>query len=97
MLEKELDTRWQAYLDSGRTLEDPILDAIRPTVLDPGERWWRDMYELIEQAGYRLRPRYRPGWRPSWEGTKEQHQDCEDGHAPFFWVNFLFCTQKIQR
>lgn len=42
------------------------------------EIWWRDRSELLEEHGYRLRPRLRPGWVPSWQGTDLNPTWCED-------------------
>jgi hypothetical protein len=39
--------------------------------LRTAEKWWRDHYELLEQHGYLLRPRYRPGWTPSQNSGKQ--------------------------
>jgi hypothetical protein len=43
------------------------------------ETWWVERQQVLERAGYMLRPRYRPGWKPSWEGTNKFYFHCEDG------------------
>lgn len=53
-------------------------------VTEPGairshEAWWVERQELLEQAGYMLRPRFRPGWKPSWAGSRKYHGRFEDG------------------
>ena len=42
------------------------------------EKWWKERYNLLENRGYRLRPRYQPGWTPSWVKTSLSKYDCED-------------------
>lgn len=43
------------------------------------ERWWRDQYRVIENDGYRLRPRYHPEWEPSWKTSGKPFFTMEDG------------------
>jgi hypothetical protein len=65
------------------------------TVLTPSERWWRDMCPALEQAGYKLRPRYQPGWRPSWQGKSQGSDDCEDASAPMSMVSTSLTRESI--
>ncbi|KAI0669460.1 kinase-like domain-containing protein [Trametes maxima] len=44
----------------------------------PSEFYWKDRFEFLERAGYRLRPRYHPEWKPSWTGTNIAPDFCED-------------------
>ena len=57
---------------------------VNSRITEPGairshEAWWVERQELLEQAGYMLRPRFRPGWKPSWAGTRKYHGRFEDG------------------
>ena len=45
-------------------LDDPIPGRLPGDIVKP-ERWWVERQEVLEQAGYMLRPRLRPGWQPS--------------------------------
>ncbi|KAF6751414.1 kinase-like domain-containing protein [Ephemerocybe angulata] len=47
-------------------LTDADLD---PKNLNPGELWWKDQYDWLQQAGYRLRSRFSPDWEPSWSSS----------------------------
>ena len=51
------------------------------SVLEPGELYWRDHYDWLQQRGYMLRPRYKPDWIPSWTGTNKLPLLCEDGQG----------------
>jgi hypothetical protein len=54
--------------------------AIRdPGTLFDRELWWRDHYQMLEDHGYRLRPRYRPDWVPSWKKSGKEFYTVEDG------------------
>jgi hypothetical protein len=53
----------------------------KPGEITSNEAWWVSRQEVLEQAGYMLRPRYRPGWTPSWAGTSKFYQDFEDGQT----------------
>ncbi|KAI0765735.1 kinase-like domain-containing protein [Trametes elegans] len=46
--------------------------------LSPGEQFWTDRQQYLQQRGYQLRPRYIPGWEPSWKGTNLNPTFCED-------------------
>ena len=47
--------------------------------LRDGELFWRDHYDWLKAAGYRLRPRFRPGWIPSWKRDPRKFPPaCED-------------------
>jgi hypothetical protein len=80
----------EAHLDERSDLPRPYNDlplSMKTEVLDKGERWWRDHYDLLEKAGYRLRIRYHPNWQPTWQLTDRRYEDCEDGApANSFWV-----------
>jgi hypothetical protein len=54
---------------------------IDPGAIGPHETWWVEHQQVLEQAGYMLRPRYRPGWKPSWDGTDKYHGKFEDGQT----------------
>ena len=41
-------------------LDDPI-PGRQPGGIGEHERWWVERQEILEQAGYMLRPRFRPG------------------------------------
>lgn len=43
------------------------------------EIWWAERQQILENAGYMLRPRYRPGWSPSWITTGKHYFNSEDG------------------
>lgn len=46
----------------------------------PGEIFWRDNYNWLDDCGYVLRSRYKPDWVPSWRATPGKwYIDCEDG------------------
>ena len=57
--------------------------------IDPVEAWWVERQEVLERAGYMLRPRYRPGWKPSWAGTNKEYSRCEDGQLQWVRVNLF--------
>lgn len=46
--------------------------------LYPGEIWWRDHQQWLDQCGLTLRPRVTPGWIPSWIGRNVSPYTCED-------------------
>ena len=46
--------------------------------LSESETWWRDHSHILEEHGYRLRPRYQPGWEPSWRTSGRHPRLCED-------------------
>lgn len=50
-----------------------------PGTLFDSELWWRDHYQVLENRGYRLRPRYRPDWAPSWKKSGKDFYTVEDG------------------
>ena len=50
-----------------------------PGALLDNELWWRDHYQVLENRGYRLRPRYRPDWVPSWRMSGKNPYTVEDG------------------
>ncbi|KIK80108.1 hypothetical protein PAXRUDRAFT_833708 [Paxillus rubicundulus Ve08.2h10] len=50
----------------------------QPHELGEGERWWRDHYQWLYEAGYQLRPRYHPEWVASWKTRNLDWTDCED-------------------
>ncbi|KAI0744024.1 hypothetical protein C8Q80DRAFT_874893 [Daedaleopsis nitida] len=50
--------------------------------LQKHEYFWRDASGWLEEAGYKLRPRYRRDWVPSWRGSEDLNPYfCEDGRA----------------
>ncbi|KAF9244433.1 hypothetical protein BU15DRAFT_85845 [Melanogaster broomeanus] len=51
----------------------------QPDELGEGEKWWRDRYQWLHEAGYTLRSRYHPEWVPSWKTRNVRWIDCEDG------------------
>ncbi|KAF6751423.1 kinase-like domain-containing protein [Ephemerocybe angulata] len=53
-------------------------DSSDPAVLSPEELYWKDQYEWLLAAGYRLRSRYSPDWKPSWSGTSNSPMRYED-------------------
>ena len=57
------------------------------TLLD-SEVWWRDHSKVLENHGYRLRPRYRPDWVPSWKKSGKEFYTVEDGQPTL--VSFFF-------
>lgn len=59
------------------------------------EVFWRDRYEFLLQAGYKLRPRYKPDWSPSWAKNNLTVVDCEDGIALQVCLLVLFSTDSI--
>ncbi|KIJ18446.1 hypothetical protein PAXINDRAFT_167045 [Paxillus involutus ATCC 200175] len=50
----------------------------QPHELGEGEKWWRDHYQWLYDAGYQLRPRYHPEWVASWKTGNLDWIDCED-------------------
>ena len=50
-----------------------------PGALFSSELWWRDHYHVLENSGYRLRPRYRPDWVPCWKKLGKPFYTAEDG------------------
>lgn len=46
--------------------------------LDKDEEWWRDRHHILEEHGYRMRPRFRPEWKPSWRETDLDPRVAED-------------------
>lgn len=56
-----------------------VADDWTPAQHTPYEEWWVHRRDLLEKAGYRLRPRYQPGWKPSWDTTEEYSGFFEDG------------------
>ncbi|TDL23911.1 hypothetical protein BD410DRAFT_720197 [Rickenella mellea] len=40
---------------------------------------------MLQERGYRLRPRYRPGWKPSWTDTDIHPVYCEDSFTIIHW------------
>jgi hypothetical protein len=55
--------------------------------LGENEKWWAEWQEVLEQAGYMLRPRYRSNWKPSWAGTNKSYLDFEDGQPQIVSAN----------
>ncbi|KIJ08466.1 hypothetical protein PAXINDRAFT_18400, partial [Paxillus involutus ATCC 200175] len=53
-------------------------DITQPHELGEGEKWWRDHYQWLYDAGYQLRPRYHPEWVASWKTRNLDWMDCED-------------------
>ncbi|KAJ7583125.1 kinase-like domain-containing protein [Mycena floridula] len=58
----------------------------------PPEFVWVNLQVELEEAGYRLRPRYHRDWKPSWlPGERlagQPSNDCEDGLSicPLYWA-----------
>jgi len=50
-----------------------------PGTLFDSELWWREHYQVLENRGYRLRPRYSPDWIPSWKKSGKEFYTVEDG------------------
>ncbi|KAF8836451.1 hypothetical protein BDN67DRAFT_974164 [Paxillus ammoniavirescens] len=50
----------------------------QPHELGEGEKWWRDHYQWLHEAGYQLRSRYHPEWVASWKTRNLDWSDCED-------------------
>ncbi|KIJ18451.1 hypothetical protein PAXINDRAFT_97254 [Paxillus involutus ATCC 200175] len=50
----------------------------QPHELGEGEKWWRDHYQWLYEAGYELRSRYHPEWVASWKTRNVSWMDCED-------------------
>ncbi|KAF5336853.1 hypothetical protein D9611_003035 [Ephemerocybe angulata] len=60
-----------------------------PEELTIGEKYWKEQYDWLLDAGYRLRSRYKADWEPSWAGTNWNPYDCEDAQKSWFnTVNF---------
>ncbi|CAL1706324.1 unnamed protein product [Somion occarium] len=57
------------------TTTDPKQDR---TQLRPGEVFWRDHQQWLQERGYMLRPRYRPGWVASWKDKDPMYWNYED-------------------
>ncbi|KIK84329.1 hypothetical protein PAXRUDRAFT_86381, partial [Paxillus rubicundulus Ve08.2h10] len=50
----------------------------QPHELGEVEKWWRDHYQWLHEAGYELRSRYHPEWVASWQTRNLDWMDCED-------------------
>ena len=57
------------------------------TLLD-SELWWRDHSKVLENHGYRLRPRYRPDCVPSWKKSGKEIYTVEDGQPTLVSIFF---------
>lgn len=60
------------------TTEDETDSVIDDATLLEYEIWWRDRYVMLEERGYRLRPRFRPDWVPSWRTSGGRWVGSED-------------------
>ncbi|KAI0700981.1 kinase-like domain-containing protein [Cerioporus squamosus] len=63
--------------------DDAVARSARTTQLGaynliPTELFWQVRQPLLNEHGYRLRPRYSPEWKPSWTGTNLSPAFCED-------------------
>lgn len=81
---KECDVpRYMRAVDAEQAEEFRELTAAGQYDLSDSEIWWRNRNQILEDRGYRLRPRLRPGWIPSWQNTDINPQWCEDSSAHY--------------
>ncbi|KAF8836461.1 hypothetical protein BDN67DRAFT_1014679 [Paxillus ammoniavirescens] len=64
----------------------------QPHELGEDEKWWRDHYQWLYEAGYQLRPRYHPEWVASWETRNLDWIDCEDSIG---WWGYLMDATRL--
>ncbi|KAG8854880.1 dolichyl-phosphate beta-glucosyltransferase [Tulasnella sp. 330] len=63
--------------EPAQALKAPKKGGVVARKLTVNELEWVKRFDFLEQAGYRLRPRYKPGWEPSWKlgETSLNHED----------------------
>jgi hypothetical protein len=69
------------------------------------ELWWRDHYHVLENLGYKLRPRYDPNWMPSWKKSGKEFYTAEDGqptlvsviHLVLYMLQFVLVAHRDGR
>jgi hypothetical protein len=68
-----------------------------PGALFDSELLWRDRYQVLENRGYRLRPRYRPDWVPSWKQSGKDFFTVEDGQPTLvsFFLS-IWCLSMLK-
>ncbi|KAH8107735.1 kinase-like domain-containing protein [Cristinia sonorae] len=87
-------SRWESMLALDPSLADidpearerilEVEDSEDPRDLHPGEIFWRDHQQWLQERGYMLRPRYMPNWVPPWKGTNRAGVEFEDGQVSMF-------------
>ncbi|KAF9232383.1 hypothetical protein BU15DRAFT_55077 [Melanogaster broomeanus] len=65
----------------------------QPDELGEGEKWWRDHYHWLHDAGYTLRSRYHPEWVPSWKTRNVNWIYCEDAIVQARLANLMDATR----
>lgn len=58
--------------------EDETDTVIDDATLLEYEIWWRDRYVMLEERGYRLRPRFRTDWVACWRTSGRSRAGKED-------------------
>lgn len=81
-----------AFASPNAFAEEESLSEIDDTVLMEHETWWRDHYLMLEERGYRLRPRFHPDWVPSWLTSGINMASSEDSNPSNVCLPALFLS-----